>query len=116
MTCQLQDLTPAPRAVQFQVAPSSNAFPGNRDAVHEWVHLHPSQVLRRVLDKQKELGFEVFTDGELRRRLREADLSDLGRTFSERELCGYLIGIFTRSRWLRLELPSDVLSSTWYMD
>lgn len=32
--------------------------------------------IRRVLDKQKELGFEVFTDGELRRRNFMSDFTD----------------------------------------
>jgi 5-methyltetrahydropteroyltriglutamate--homocysteine methyltransferase len=32
--------------------------------------------IRRVFDKQKELGFEVFTDGELRRRNFMSDFTD----------------------------------------
>src|ERR1700758_478509 len=32
--------------------------------------------IRRVLDKQKELGFDVFTDGELRRRNFMSDFTD----------------------------------------
>jgi 5-methyltetrahydropteroyltriglutamate--homocysteine methyltransferase len=32
--------------------------------------------IRRVLDKQKELGFEIFTDGELRRRNFMSDFTD----------------------------------------
>src|SRR5580692_5202778 len=32
--------------------------------------------IQRVLQKQKELGFEIFTDGELRRRNFMSDLTD----------------------------------------
>src|SRR5690348_6052455 len=32
--------------------------------------------IRRILQKQKELGFEVFTDGELRRRNFMSDFTD----------------------------------------
>ncbi|MGA8304194.1 MAG: hypothetical protein WB723_00835, partial [Candidatus Acidiferrales bacterium] len=32
--------------------------------------------IRRVLAKQKELGFEIFTDGELRRRNFMSDFTD----------------------------------------
>ena len=44
----------------------------NADRLRELEDRH----IRRVLSKQKELGFEIFTDGELRRRNFMSDLTD----------------------------------------
>jgi 5-methyltetrahydropteroyltriglutamate--homocysteine methyltransferase len=44
----------------------------NADQLRELEDRH----IRRVLSKQKELGFEIFTDGELRRRNFMSDLTD----------------------------------------
>ncbi|MGC1484029.1 MAG: cobalamin-independent methionine synthase II family protein [Candidatus Acidiferrum sp.] len=42
----------------------------------EKVHALEDQHIKRVLAKQKELGFEIFTDGELRRRNFMSDFTD----------------------------------------
>jgi 5-methyltetrahydropteroyltriglutamate--homocysteine methyltransferase len=40
------------------------------------LHIIEDQYIQRVLDRQKDLGFEVFTDGELRRRNFMSDFTD----------------------------------------
>ena len=54
----------------------------NADQLRELEDRH----IQRVLAKQKELGFEVFTDGELRRRNFMSDLTDAVEGFDLGEL------------------------------
>jgi methionine synthase II (cobalamin-independent) len=53
-------------------------------------HLHDleDQHIRRVLRKQAELGFEVFTDGELRRRNFMSDFTDAVEGFDMGDAVG----------------------------
>ena len=48
----------------------------HNSASAEMLHALEDQHIKRVLAKQKELGFEIFTDGELRRRNFMSDFTD----------------------------------------
>jgi 5-methyltetrahydropteroyltriglutamate--homocysteine methyltransferase len=63
------------RPAELLEARHSGAADGTRLRALEDAHI------QRVLDKQKELGFEIFTDGELRRRNFMSDFTDAVQGF-----------------------------------
>ena len=56
----------------------------------EMLHALEDQHILRVLAKQKELGFEIFTDGELRRRNFMSDFTDAVEGFDFGDAVAYL--------------------------